>query len=75
VSFPYDRGRSVRPAPLSGVKVEPYPGEPIDSICKRFKKLVSGSQILADARAREYFVKPSERRRAKSLRAQRRRFT
>ncbi len=66
----FDRGRSEA---LSGVKVVPYPGESIDSIVRRFKKIVQKSLILVDARRHEYFVPKSQRRRLKSLQARRRR--
>lgn len=71
----FDRGRrrDSRCAPLSGVKVEPQPFETIESIVRRFKKVTQQSRILDDARAHEYFVKKSERRRIKSRKARARR--
>jgi ribosomal protein S21 len=39
-----------RREPLSDVKVEPDPFEPIDAILRRFKKTVQTSGILTDAR-------------------------
>lgn len=56
-----------------GVKIEVHPGEPIDSIVRRFKKAVLKAEILTDVRKREHFIPKSERRRLKSLRARRRR--
>lgn len=70
----YDRARGEpRPLSCSGVQIEPYPGEPIDSIVRRFKKIVERSLILPDYRRRQYFVPKSERRRVKSLVARKRR--
>jgi ribosomal protein S21 len=69
--FMYDRFR--RREPLSDVKIVVEPGEFIDSIAQRFKKVVQGSEILTDARRHQYFVPKSERRRAKSIRARKRR--
>lgn len=69
----YDRLLRVRPEPCSGVKIEPYPGEPIDSIYRRFKKIVERSGIIPDYRRRQHFVPKSERRRIKSMVARKRR--
>ncbi|MGA8476256.1 MAG: 30S ribosomal protein S21 [Candidatus Cybelea sp.] len=66
----FDRGRS---EPLSGVKVLAYPGESVDSIVRRLKKVVEKSLILVDARGHKCFVPKSERRRLKSLAARKRR--
>jgi ribosomal protein S21 len=68
----FDRGRS---EPLSGVKVLPYPGEDIDSIVKRFKKVTQKSLVLVDARRHEFFIPKCEQRRLKSLKARNRRAT
>ncbi len=67
----YDHGREV----LSGVKVAAYPGESIDSIARRFKKIVQKSLVLTDTRRHEFFVSKGERRRLKSLQARKRRST
>jgi ribosomal protein S21 len=71
----YDRGRRPLREPLSGVKVEPYPGETVDSICRRFKKTVQRSLILSDYRRAQHYTPPSLRRRQKSLMARKRRDT
>ncbi len=69
----FDRAaREPRSAPLSGVKVVPEPFEPIDSIARRFKKIVMKSLIQSDASRHEHFVSRSERRRVKSRKARRR---
>jgi ribosomal protein S21 len=69
----YDRGRRPLREPLRRVKVEPYPGETIDSVCRRFKKTVERSLILSDYRCSRHFIPPSLRRRHKSLMARKRR--
>ncbi len=69
----YDQINQRWPIPLSGVKVEPLPGEHIDSVLRRFKKATQKSGILVDLRRSEYFVQPSRRRREKSVKARRRR--
>lgn len=71
----YDRGRSALLEPLSSVKVEAYPGEPIESLLRRFKKVVQKALVISDYRRHEYFVAPSLRRRVKSHNARARRRT
>ncbi len=63
----YDRRREPRPLPCSGVKIETYPGESIDSAFRRFKKIVEKSGIIPEYRRRQQFVPKTERRRLKSL--------
>jgi small subunit ribosomal protein S21 len=59
--------------PGSGVKIIPYPGEPIDATLRRFKKLCDRTNILKDYRRHEHFVSRSDRRRQKSNAARKRR--
>lgn len=49
-----------------------YPGESIDSLLRRFKKDTHASGVLDEFRRREYYSKPSERRRSKSIAARKR---
>lgn len=39
-----------------------YPKEDVDSMLRRFKRLVERDGILAEYRKREYFVSPSRKR-------------
>ena len=48
------------------------PGETFDSLLRRFKKDVLKSEVLKDLHKREYYLSPSEKRRRKSLEAQKR---
>jgi hypothetical protein len=41
----------LRREPGCGVKIEVYPSEPIDSICRRFKKATRKSEIPSSPRA------------------------
>ena len=47
-------------------------GESFDSLLRRFKKEVVKSEVLKELRKREYYLSPSEKRRKKSLEAQKR---
>jgi small subunit ribosomal protein S21 len=55
-----------------GLSVAAFPGEHIDSLLRRFKKTCDKNNIGYDARRHEVFIRPSERRRQKSLAARRR---
>ncbi|MDW8052249.1 MAG: 30S ribosomal protein S21 [Armatimonadota bacterium] len=44
-------------------KVEVKPNEPIDSVLKRFKKVLEQSGILQEYKRHTHYEKPSERRR------------
>ncbi|HEY7535801.1 MAG TPA: 30S ribosomal protein S21 [Thermodesulfobacteriota bacterium] len=46
--------------------------ESIDSALRRFKKQVEKGYILSDVRKREYYEKPSEKRRKNYLRLKKR---
>jgi small subunit ribosomal protein S21 len=46
--------------------------ESIDSALRRFKKQVEKGYILSDVRKREYYKKPSEKRRKNYLRLKKR---
>ena len=52
--------------------IKARPGEPLDSMLRRFKKEVLKSEVLKDLRKHEYYVSPSEKRRLKSAEAQKR---
>ena len=47
-------------------KVIAREGEDLDSLIRRFKKLVEKSEILQDVKKHEYFLKKSLRRKQKS---------
>jgi ribosomal protein S21 len=69
--FMYQRFGNRR-EPLSGVKIEVAPCAFIDSIARRFNKVVQSSDILTDVRRHQYFVPKGERRRRQSIAAQKR---
>ena len=48
------------------------PGESIDSLLRKFKRKVKNSGILQELRQREYYEKPSEKRKKVRKAAQRR---
>jgi len=48
-------------------------GEPIERALKRFKKKVEAAGILKDVRKREYYQKPSIRKKEKRIAAEKRR--
>ena len=48
-------------------------GEPIEKALRRFKKKVEAAGILKDLRKREYYSKPSVRKKEKSAAAEKRR--
>ena len=48
-----------------------YRGESVDSALRRFKRKVEEEGIIKEAKNRSFFLKPGERRRVKSLLAQR----
>lgn len=43
--------------------VKPQPGEPIDTLIRKFNRKVQTEGILTDLKRHEYFLKPSARRR------------
>ena len=53
---------------------EKRPGESIDSLLRKFKRKVKNSGILQELRQREYYEKPSEKRKKVRKAAQRRTF-
>jgi len=60
------------------MNIELQPGESFEYLMKRFRKYVDDSGILRELRKREYYIKPSEKRRkqkrklrAKALQRQR----
>ncbi len=56
---------------MPGIKVRD--GESIDRVLKIFKKQVEKAGVISDVRKREFYEKPSIRRKKKSLAAQKRR--
>ncbi len=52
--------------------VKVHDGESFEGAVKRFKKLCEKAGILAHVRKREYYEKPSVKRKKKSLAAQKR---
>lgn len=55
---------------MAGVSVKE--NETIDSVIRRFKKMCAKDGVLAEARKREFFVKPSVKRKNKQKAAIRR---
>ena len=53
-------------------QVTARPGESFDSLCRRFKKAVERSGLLADARKHEFFEKPSVQKKRKKAAAKKR---
>ncbi len=56
---------------MPGVKV--HEGEPIDKALKQFKKQCEKSGILTEIKKREYYEKPSVKRKRKMLAAHKKR--
>lgn len=55
---------------MAGVKILEH--EPFENALKRFKKLCEREGILSDIRKRQYFEKPSVKRKRKALAARKR---
>ena len=55
---------------MTGVKIRD--GESFEGALRRFKKLCERAGILAEVRKREHYVKPSVKRKRKSLLARKR---
>ena len=55
---------------MAGVKILEH--EPFENALKRFKKLCEREGILSDIRKRQYFEKPSIKRKRKALAARKR---
>lgn len=53
-------------------EVEVQPGESIESALKRFKKKVQKTGILSEIKRREFYVKPSVKKKRKSETARKR---
>jgi small subunit ribosomal protein S21 len=53
-------------------EVEVQPGESIESALKRFKKKIQKAGILSEIKRREYYMKPSVKRKRKSESARKR---
>lgn len=64
--------REYRPKALTGLTVEVREGEPFAKALSRFKRKVNDSGILKEVQEREYYVKPSVRRREAEKAARRR---
>ena len=55
---------------MAGVKVRD--GESFESAMKRFKKQCEKAGILSEVKKRQYYEKPSEKRKRKAIEAQKR---
>lgn len=66
------RPRGLPPSTLSGCTINVWPGEPIESALRRFKKATAAAGIGGDERKHEHYDKPSVRRKQKSAAARRR---
>ncbi len=55
---------------MAGVKV--HPNEPFESALKRFKKEVEREGILSELKKRQFYEKPSVRRKKKAMAARKR---
>lgn len=58
---------------FNGMKVELRDGEPVDSLVRRFKKMVEFSGLMHEIKKRECYLAPSQKRRTKKAKAQKRR--
>lgn len=54
---------------LKGIQVKPRPNEPINTVVKRFTRVVRNSGVLDEWRRRQSFEKPSVKRRRKAAEA------
>jgi small subunit ribosomal protein S21 len=54
--------REFRPKPPTGLRVEVREGEPIAKAISRFKRKVNDSGILKELQDKQFYVKPSIRR-------------
>jgi len=57
-------------AAMAGVRISEH--EPFENALKRFKKLCEREGILSDIRKRQYFEKPSAKRKRKAIAARKR---
>jgi small subunit ribosomal protein S21 len=58
---------------FNGMKVELREGEPIDSLLRRFKKMVEFSGLMHEIKKRECHLSPCQKKRVKKARAKKRR--
>ena len=62
---------------MMGVKLasvyQRYKGEPFEKLFKRFRKLVEQEHILSEFMRKRFYMKPSEYKRYKSMKAELRR--
>lgn len=56
------------------IRIKARGGEHVEGMMKRFKKLCEKEGLTKDIRRKEYYEKPSERRRRAARKAQGRRF-
>ena len=78
-NFSVNRRRLLSPAYARGGKkvmaeVKVKEGESLDSALRRFKRQCARSNILTDLRKREYYEKPSVKRKKKSEAARKRKY-
>jgi ribosomal protein S21 len=60
-----------RRARRANVQITPKPGEPIEKLLKRFKRVMVKTLVDKDASRHRHYMKPSERRHDKHLEAMR----
>ena len=60
--------------PIKMAEVKVKEGESLDSALRRFKRQCARSNILTDLRKREYYEKPSVKRKKKSEAARKRKY-
>jgi small subunit ribosomal protein S21 len=64
--------REFRPRPPTGLKVEVRENEPFAKALSRFKRKVNDSGILKELQEKQFYVKPSIRRKEAAKAARRR---
>lgn len=65
----HNKKRGRQPTKIRGTSVVPYPDEHIDSVIKRFRKVVDSAGIIRELKKREYYLTRSQKRREKKKRA------
>lgn len=57
---------------IKGTSIVPFDGESIDSLVKRFRRVVESAGVLTELKKREFYLSPSLKRKDKSKRAAKR---
>lgn len=55
------------------IRIKARSGEPVEQMMRRFKKLCEKEGLNKDVKRKQYFEKPSERRRRRARRSDKRR--